>query len=45
MWFRIVTDLIRHAWLEDEAATVFKFGSEFSVDAEKHMAFDAPVVG
>jgi hypothetical protein len=45
MWFRVVTDLICHAWLEDEVATILKFGSEFSVNAEKHMAFDTPVVG
>ena len=45
MRFGVICDLIAHAQLEREAATVFKLGVEVSFEAEQDVALHAPVVG
>ena len=45
MRFGVVSDLIAHAGLEREAATVFKLGGELAFEAEHDVALHAPVVG
>jgi hypothetical protein len=42
--FRIVRDLVAHAWFEREPATVFQFSVELALDAKEYVAFDTPMI-
>ncbi len=44
MGFGVVRNLITHARLKNKRSTVLKFGVQLALEAEKNMAFDAPVV-
>ncbi len=44
MRFGVVCHLITHSWLEGESPAIFQFCVELTFDAEKDMAFHAPMI-
>lgn len=44
MRFRIIRDLVVHAWFEDEPAAVFELRVQFPFEAEQDVALGAPVI-
>lgn len=44
MGLRIVRNLVAHACLKGESATIFKLGVKLTRDAKKKVTFGAPVI-
>ncbi len=42
---RIVANVVRHSFLQDEGLSVLQFGGHFTVDAKDDMSFIAPMIG